>query len=613
MCGIVGYAGYEPATPFLLEGLEKLEYRGYDSAGIAVFSDKVYTVKSQGRLATLREKVDAAGGVPGTVGIGHTRWATHGAPNDTNSHPHTSMSGRITVVHNGIIENFIPLKEELQAQGVVFRSETDTEVVAQLFDRLYDGDLVGTLIRVLGKIRGSYALGILCKDYPDTLLAVRKDSPMIIGLGEHENYIASDIPAVLDHTRDYYLLNDNEIAIIKADSVELVDLNRNPIHHDVYTVDYDISAAEKGGYDYFMMKEIKEQPNALRTCIGSRIQDGQIQLDKIRLTEEQIKNIGRIHIVACGSAWHAAMVGKYVIEELSRIPVEVDLASEFRYRRPILSRNDLCITISQSGETADTLAALREARANNVHVLSIVNAVGSSIARESDDVLYTMAGPEIAVATTKGYTTQLAVLYLVALKFGMIRQTVAPQLAQKLLHDLEALPDQLESLFADEEALKQLAKDHQARGTEKTRNNVFIIGRGIDYGASLESSLKLKEISYVHSEAYAAGELKHGTISLIEEGTLVVAVATQKPLYEKLISNVKEVKARGAYVVAIVREGCSDVENVADQVFYIPNTSDLFTSTLTVIPMQLFAYYTAIELGCDVDKPRNLAKSVTVE
>ena len=613
MCGIVGYAGYQPAAPFLLEGLQKLEYRGYDSAGIAVFSDKVRIMKSQGRLATLREKVDAAGGIPGTLGIGHTRWATHGAPNDINSHPHSSMTGRITVVHNGIIENYIPLKEELQAEGIVFRSETDTEVVAQLFDKLYDGDLVGTLIRVVGKLRGSYALGILCKDYPDTLLAVRKDSPMIIGLGEHENYIASDIPAVLDHTRNYYLLNDNEIAIIKADSVELVDLDRNPVHHDVYTVDYDISAAEKGGYDYFMMKEIKEQPNALRTCIGSRIQNGEIQLDKIRLTEEQIRNMGRIHIVACGSAWHAAMVGKYVIEELTRIPVEVDLASEFRYRRPILKPNDLCITISQSGETADTLAALREARAHNVHVLSIVNAVGSSIARESDDVLYTMAGPEIAVATTKGYTTQLAVLYLVALKFGMIRDTVPAKLAEKLLHDLEALPDQLESLFQDEEALKQLAKDHQSRGTEKTRNNVFIIGRGIDYGASLESSLKLKEISYVHSEAYAAGELKHGTISLIEEGTLVVAVATQKPLYEKLISNVKEVKARGAYVVAIVREGCTDVESVADQVFYIPNTSDLFTSTLTVIPMQLFAYYTAIELGCDVDKPRNLAKSVTVE
>ena len=613
MCGIVGYAGHEQAAPFLLEGLEKLEYRGYDSAGIAVFSDKVRTVKSQGRLAVLREKVNAAGGISGTLGIGHTRWATHGAPNDINSHPHSSMSHRITVVHNGIIENYIPLKEELQANGVVFRSETDTEVVAQLFDYLYDGDLVGTLIKVLHRIRGSYALGILCTDYPDTLLAVRKDSPMIVGLGEHENYIASDIPAVLDHTRKYYLLGDNEIALIKADSVELMDMDRKPIHHEVYTVDYDISAAEKGGYDYFMMKEIKEQPNALSTCIGSRVHDGEITLDKLRLSDERIKNIGRIHMVACGSAWHAAMVGKYVIEELTRIPVEVDLASEFRYRRPILSRNDLCITISQSGETADTLAALREAKANDVHVLSIVNAVGSSIARESDDVLYTMAGPEIAVATTKGYTTQLAVIYLIALKFAQIRQTIRPEVFQSLLADLQKLPEQLENIFADEDKIRQLAKEHQSTGTELVRNNVFIIGRGIDYGASLESSLKLKEISYVHSEAYAAGELKHGTISLIEPGTLVIAVATQDLLYEKLISNVKEVKARGAHVIAIVKEGCTDAETVADTVLYIPKTADLFTSTLTVVPMQLFAYYTAIELGCDVDKPRNLAKSVTVE
>lgn len=607
MCGIVGYAGHQQAAPFLLEGLQKLEYRGYDSAGIAVFSDKIRTMKSQGRLAILREKVDAAGGMQGNLGIGHTRWATHGAPNDINSHPHTSMNGRITVVHNGIIENFMALKEELVSQGVVFRSETDTEVVAQLFDKMYDGDLVGTLIRVIKRIRGSYALGILCTDYPDTLLAVRKDSPMIIGLGENENYIASDIPAVLDHTRNYYLLNDNEIAVIKADSIELLDMDRNPIHHDVYTVDYDISAAEKGGYDYFMMKEIKEQPTALRTCIGSRFRENDIRLDKIRLTDEQIKNIGRIHIVACGSAWHAGIVAKYVIEDLTRIPVEVDLASEFRYRRPILNRNDLCIAISQSGETADTLAALREAKANDVHVLSIVNAVGSSIARESDDVLYTMAGPEIAVATTKGYTTQLAVIYLIALKFGMIRQTIEPKKVEQLRAALELLPDQLESIFADEEKIKEIAKAHASK------ENVFIIGRGIDYGASLESSLKLKEISYVHSEAYAAGELKHGTISLIEEGTLVIAVATQEQLYEKLVSNVKEVKARGAYVVAIVKEGSENIEGVADQVLYIPNTDDIFTSTLTVVPMQLFAYYTAIERGCDVDKPRNLAKSVTVE
>ena len=608
MCGIVGFAGKRPAAPFLLDGLSKLEYRGYDSAGIAVFCDKIRTVKSQGRLADLRAKVDTVSHLDGTLGIGHTRWATHGAPNDINSHPHTSMSGRVSIVHNGIIENYIPLKQELEAAGVVFRSETDTEVVAQLFDYYYEGDMVDTLIRVIGRIRGSYALGILCSDHPDQLVAVRKDSPLIIGLGEGENYIASDIPAVLEHTRDYYLLEDNEIAILKADSVELLDLNRNPVHHDVYTVTYDISAAEKGGYEYFMMKEIMEQPRAMRTCIGSRLtENGEVKLDKIRLTEEQIRNIGRIHIVACGSAWHAGIVAKYVIEEMTRIPVEVDLASEFRYRRPILSRNDLCITISQSGETADTLAALREARANDVHVLSIVNAVGSSIARESDDVLYTMAGPEIAVATTKGYSTQLAVIYLIALKFAAIRKTLKPARIQELTQALINLPDQIEALTKMDQRLREMATENA------DKNDVFIIGRGIDYGASMESSLKLKEISYVHSEAYAAGELKHGTISLIEDGSLVIAVATQDALYEKLVSNVKEIKARGAHVIAIVKEGCTDVEEVADEVIYIPSTDDLYTSSLTVIPMQLFAYYVAIARGCDVDKPRNLAKSVTVE
>ena len=608
MCGIVGFAGKRPAAPFLLDGLSKLEYRGYDSAGIAVFCDKIRTVKSQGRLADLRAKVDTVSHLDGTLGIGHTRWATHGAPNDNNSHPHTSMSGRVSIVHNGIIENYIPLKQELEAAGVVFRSETDTEVVAQLFDYYYEGDMIDTLIRVIGRIRGSYALGILCSDHPDQLVAVRKDSPLIIGLGEGENYIASDIPAVLEHTRDYYLLEDNEIAILKADSVELLDLNRNPVHHDVYTVTYDISAAEKGGYEYFMMKEIMEQPRAMRTCIGSRLtENGEVKLDKIRLTEEQIRNIGRIHIVACGSAWHAGIVAKYVIEEMTRIPVEVDLASEFRYRRPILSRNDLCITISQSGETADTLAALREARANDVHVLSIVNAVGSSIARESDDVLYTMAGPEIAVATTKGYSTQLAVIYLIALKFAAIRKTLKPARIQELTQALINLPDQIEALTKMDQRLREMATENA------DKNDVFIIGRGIDYGASMESSLKLKEISYVHSEAYAAGELKHGTISLIEDGSLVIAVATQDALYEKLVSNVKEIKARGAHVIAIVKEGCTDVEEVADEVIYIPSTDDLYTSSLTVIPMQLFAYYVAIARGCDVDKPRNLAKSVTVE
>ena len=608
MCGIVGFAGRRPAAPFLLDGLSKLEYRGYDSAGIAVFGDHIRTVKSRGRLEDLRSKVAEVSHLDGTVGIGHTRWATHGAPNDINSHPHSSMNGRVSVVHNGIIENYIPLKQELEAAGVVFRSETDTEVVAQLFEYYYEGDMVDTLIRVLGRLRGSYALGILCADHPDTILAVRKDSPMIIGLGEGENYIASDIPAVLEHTRKYYLLGDNEIVVMRADSVQILGMDKQPIEHEIFEVNYDISAAEKGGYEYFMMKEIQEQPRAVRTCIGSRMrEDGEIVLDKIRLTEEQIKKIGRIYIVACGSAWHAGIVAKYVIEEIARIPVEVDLASEFRYRRPILSQDDLCIAISQSGETADTLAALREARANDVHVLSIVNAVGSTIARESDDVLYTMAGPEIAVATTKGYSTQLAVIYLLALKFAKVRHAMRPERLEELRQVLLRLPDQLEPLVNMHDRLHDMAKRFA------DRNDIFLIGRGIDYGASLESSLKLKEISYVHSEAYAAGELKHGTISLIEEGTPVIAVATQDALYEKLVSNVKEVKARGAYVVAIVKEGCTDVEEIADEVIYIPATDDLFTSTLTVVPMQLLAYYMAVERGCDVDKPRNLAKSVTVE
>ena len=598
----------------MLEGLERLEYRGYDSAGIAVLNDNNLTVcKTTERIKNLTEKTNGGKDIHGTTGIGHTRWATHGAPSDKNAHPHTSSDGKFAVVHNGIIENYVALREELKAEGVEFKSETDTEVIPQLIAKYYKGDFFEAVSKAVSKLEGSYALGIVCTDFPDTLIAVRKFSPLIIGLSKEANYIASDVTAIVSHTRDILYIEDGEIAILTPNGVKLYDGDKNELHRDPAVISWDVAAAEKGGYDYFMMKEIKEQPNALSTCIGSRVHDGEITLDKLRLSDERIKNIGRIHMVACGSAWHAAMVGKYVIEELTRIPVEVDLASEFRYRRPILSRNDLCITISQSGETADTLAALREAKANDVHVLSIVNAVGSSIARESDDVLYTMAGPEIAVATTKGYTTQLAVIYLIALKFAQIRQTIRPEVFQSLLADLQKLPEQLESIFADEDKIRQLAKEHQSTGTELVRNNVFIIGRGIDYGASLESSLKLKEISYVHSEAYAAGELKHGTISLIEPGTLVIAVATQDLLYEKPISNVKEVKARGAHVIAIVKEGCTDAETVADTVLYIPKTADLFTSTLTVVPMQLFAYYTAIELGCDVDKPRNLAKSVTVE
>ena len=607
MCGIVGYIGQNEAAPVLIKGLKKLEYRGYDSAGIAVFGDGIHVVKTKGRLADLDAKVQEMGGVEGHVGIGHTRWATHGAPSDVNSHPHTSMNGRISVVHNGIIENYLQLKAELEEKGYVFASETDTEVVAQLFDYYYDGDMVDTLIRVIGRIRGSYALGILCNEKPDEIVAVRKDSPMLVGIGENENFIASDIPALLEYTKDYYLLNDNEIVVLKKDSITILDLDKNEIKKDIYNVTWDISAAEKGGYDYFMMKEIMEQPKAFKATISPRIVGGEIKLDNIKYTDEDIRNINRIHIIACGSAWHAAIVGKYVIEDYARIPVEVDLASEFRYRNPILDKNDICIIISQSGETADTLAALREAKRQGIRILAIVNVVGSSIARESDDVLYTWAGPEIAVATTKGYSTQVALMYLLAMKFGQARGYLSAEEVKKLTAELELVPGYIEKLLTMDEELKELAKAHAHA------NDVFVIGRGIDYAVALEGSLKLKEISYIHSEAYAAGELKHGTISLIEEGTLVVAIATQDPLYEKLVSNVKEVKARGAYVVAIAKEGNTEIAEVADKVIYIPQINDKFTASLNVIPMQIFSYYVAIERGCDVDMPRNLAKSVTVE
>ena len=608
MCGIVGYVGGNQAAPVLIKGLEKLEYRGYDSAGIAVFNNGINVVKTKGRLAELAEKVKSLGGVEGTMGIGHTRWATHGAPSDINSHPHTSMSGKITVVHNGIIENYIQLKAELENNGYKFVSETDTEVVAQLFDFYYDGDMVDTLIKVIKKVRGSYALAIMCTEKPDEIVAVRKDSPMLIGLGEGENYIASDIPAVLEYTKNYYLLNDNEIVILKKDSVTILDMDKNEIKKDIYNLTWDISAAEKGGYDYFMLKEIMEQPKAIRDTIHPRIAEGIVKLDNdINYTDEDIKNINRIHIVACGSAYHAAIVGKYVIEDFARIPVEVDLASEFRYRNPILSKNDVCIIISQSGETADTLAALREAKRQGIRILSIVNVVGSSIARESDDVIYTWAGPEIAVATTKGYSTQLAVMYLLGIKFGRVRGYLSESEEKDLVADLDKIPDYITQLLKLEDDMKALAKEHH------DLNDAFNIGRGIDYAIALEGALKLKEISYIHTEAYAAGELKHGTISLIEEGTLVTAIATQDNLYEKLVSNVKEVKARGAYVIAVAKEGNTEIAEVADKVIYIPRINDKFTSSLVIIPLQLFSYYVAIERGCDVDKPRNLAKSVTVE
>ncbi len=605
MCGIVGYVGTEQAAPVLLQGLEKLEYRGYDSAGIAVQQDGIFTVKTKGRLADLKQKIKQ--NIQGQVGIGHTRWATHGAPSDVNSHPHSSENGRISVVHNGIIENYMELKEFLQQQGRNFVSETDTEIVAQLFDYYYQGDLVDTMIKVIDKMRGAYALGVLCEERPDEIVAVRKDSPLLVGLGKNENYIASDIPALLEYTRDYYLLEDNEIVLLKKDRIQIFDLKKKEIKKDIFHVDWDVSAAEKDGYDYFMMKEIMEQPESLRKTIFPRIKENTIQLDQMELTAEQVKKINRIHIVACGSAWHSSIVGKYVIEKLARIPVEVDLASEFRYRQPILQKDDLCIIVSQSGETADTLAALREAKKHGVRVLSIVNVVGSSIARESDDVIYTWAGPEIAVATTKGYSTQLSVMYLLALYFGSAKELIPAQEMTEYLEKLKKVPDDVEKLLKVEKRMQTLAEQYaQAK-------DVFIIGRGIDYAAALEGSLKLKEISYIHSEAYAAGELKHGTISLVEEGTLVIAIATQQNLFEKLISNIKEVKARGANVIAIAVEGSESIEKVADEVFYIPKTNELFTASATLVPMQLFAYYVAVQRGCDVDKPRNLAKSVTVE
>ncbi len=607
MCGIVGYIGDKQAVPILLNGLTKLEYRGYDSAGISVYHDGIHTVKVKGKLMGLREKLAKDTQTDSHIGIGHTRWATHGVPNEVNSHPHNSQNGKISVVHNGIIENYLELKKMLLEKGYHFKSETDTEVVAQLFEDLYDGDMVSTTRKLLEKIRGAYALGILCTDHPDTLIAVRKDCPLLIGLGKGENYIASDIPALLEYTREYYLLEANEIAVLQADGVKLFDLDGREIQKEVYHVTWDIDAAEKGGYDYFMMKEIMEQPEALRKTIQPRITADGIRAEDISLTEEEIRSCGRIHIVACGSAMHAGVVGRYVIEETCRIPVEVDIASEFRYRNPILGKNDLCIIISQSGETADTLAALREAKKQGVRVLAIVNAVGSSIARESDDVIYTWAGPEIAVATTKGYTTQIAVLYLIALHFARIRGTMSQADYAAAIRELHELPEKTAEVLRADEKIAAIAKKY-ARC-----ENAFLIGRGLDYAVAMEGSLKLKEISYIHSEAYAAGELKHGTISLIEDGTPVIAIATQESLFEKTVSNIKEVKARGARVLAIAAEGCTVIEDVADEVVYLPRGNALFTASYNVLPLQLFAYYIAVERGCDVDKPRNLAKSVTVE
>lgn len=608
MCGIVGYIGSREATPVLMNGLKRLEYRGYDSAGVAILHEgKIEMVKTKGRLTTLEEKLKNVE-LKGNLGIGHTRWATHGEPNDVNSHPHISSSGKIAVVHNGIIENFMKLKEFLISKGYRFQSDTDSEVVANLIDYNYKGDLVKAVMNTLNDIEGAYALGVICTDCPNEFVAARKDSPLIVGLGEGENYIASDIPAILEYTRDVKILEDREVVRISADKAEIFNLLGETVDRETFHVDWDVASAEKGGYEHFMMKEICEEPAVLKATLSPRIRDGGIQLENFSLTDEMVKSCEKINIVACGTAYHAGMVGKYVIERLARIPVDVDVASEFRYRDPMVNANQITIIISQSGETLDTLMALREAKKKGSHIVSIVNVVGSSIARESDDVLYTWAGPEIAVASTKAYNTQLAALYLLALKFAQVRGTLDDETVQHYLDSLMQLPGQMEEVLQEREDIQRFAASHfNAR-------SIFYIGRNLDYALSMEGSLKLKEISYIHSEAYAGGELKHGTIALIENGTLVICPLTQDALFEKMVSNIREVKARGAVVLAIsAKKHASEVKKVADAVIAIPDIDPLLAPIVAVTPLQLFAYYVSVMKGNDVDKPRNLAKSVTVE
>lgn len=608
MCGIVGYIGEEQAAPFLLKGLEKLEYRGYDSAGLCLNDGGELVVKkSKGKLKELKTLTDNGNTLHGTVGIGHTRWATHGEPSDVNAHPHLSTSGRFAVVHNGIIENYLPLREKLAEKGLSFRSNTDTEVIAQLFEYYYQGDLMDTVIRVLSKLDGSYALGVLCRDNPDEIIAVRKESPLIIGLGDTENYIASDIPAILSKTRRIYRLENDEIAVIKRDSVQIFNTDKEPVQKELEVVDWDIDAAEKGGYEHFMFKEIMEQPKAFHDTVTPHIKDGRVVLEEIHLTADQIKAFRKINILACGSAYHVGVVAKYVFEKVLRIPVEADLASEFRYRDPIVDDKTLTIVISQSGETADTKEAMKEAKRRGSHVISIVNVLGSAIAKESDDVIYTLAGPEIAVATTKAYSTQLAVIYLMAIYFGDLLGKISDTEYQYYLQELNAIPEKLQQVLDHRETIQYLAS--QLFNCE----DVFFIGRNIDYALSLEGSLKLKEISYIHSEAYAAGELKHGTISLIEDGTLVIALATHEELIGKTLSNMEEVHTRGAYVLCLTTEKHQELSRVAQSTIFIPQTCDMMLPSLAVVPLQLFAYYVAALKGCDIDKPRNLAKSVTVE
>lgn len=611
MCGIVGYVGAQQAAPILLDGLRRLEYRGYDSAGMAVCGPEGLCVrKAKGRLQALADLTEEGRVVPGTLGVGHTRWATHGEPNDINAHPQVSENGLFAVVHNGIIENYALLRAQLLQKGYTFRSQTDTEVVAQLLAYYYAAshDLFEAVTSMLSAVEGAYALGIICADAPDRLIAARKDAPLLLGCGDGENFLASDVTALLRHTRDIMYMDDGELAVITASGIRVYDERRRPVEKEHQHIDWDVDAAEKGGYDHFMLKEIHEQPDAIARAITGRIQNGRVVLSDLTMTDREIRELGRICIVACGSSYHVGMVGKYSLERMLRRPVEVSLASEFRYSDPIVGPGDLVIVISQSGETLDSMAALREAKKRGARILSIVNVVGSSIARESHDVLYTWAGPEIAVATTKAYSTQMVVLNLLGLYFGDILGTVDLDTYTAMVRGIEALPAQMEKILSDTADVRAAARELAGH------DQVFFIGRNLDYALSLEGSLKLKEISYIHSEAYAAGELKHGTISLIEEGTPVIAAATYMPLFDKAMSNVVEVQARGAQVLALTTEaGAAQMHSRVERVLTVPETETMLLPQLGVVPLQLLAYYIALERGCDIDKPRNLAKSVTVE
>ncbi len=612
MCGIIGFVGREQAAPILLDGLARMEYRGYDSAGIAVRSDTLglQVRKTKGRLQALSDMVHGGVDLEGALGIGHTRWATHGEPNDVNAHPHVSENGSIALVHNGIIENYMELKEQLLRHGVTFASDTDSEVVAQLLEYHYKecGSMLEAVGRCLRRIEGSYALGIICSDYPNALIAARKDSPLILGFGENGNFIASDVTAVIRHTRDVAYMNDGEIAVVTADSIDVFDSELSPLEVEHHQVDWDVSAAEKGGYPHFMFKEIMEQPEAVRKTVSPRIRDGRVVLDDVRLTADYVRDISRIFIIACGSSYHVGMVSKYNWERLLRRPVQVDLASEFRYSDPLVDRRTLVIVISQSGETLDTMAAMREAKRRGARTLAVVNVVGSSIAREADDVLYTWAGPEIAVATTKAYSTQLVLMDLIGLYLADLLGTVSAEEYAAIVAGVQALPEQMQQVTDRVEDVQYFASRYF------NHDSIFFIGRNLDYAMGLEGSLKLKEISYIHSEAYASGELKHGTISLIEPGTLVVALGTHAALFDKAMSNVVEVKARGAEVLAVTTGRFREkMSKTADAVVVVPEAHPILQPSLGVVPLQLFAYYVALHRGCDIDKPRNLAKSVTVE